>query len=76
MTSLCFLKAWTRTKDSENALSEKEACNQMLEHLRGIRHPEDENKSNGIPLAKFCPWAGALRHIALYTDYEPLKGKI
>lgn len=72
--SLCFLRAMAAYKRGEGNISEQEYHNHLLAHFQGARHPEDETPSNGAPLGKFEPWAGPLRELALYSEYEVVEG--
>jgi hypothetical protein len=74
--SMCFLKALAKFYAREGGTTAIEYHQQLLAHLAGVRHPEDNIPSISGTLRMLEPWAGCLREVALNTEYEPLQGRI
>lgn len=74
--SLCFQQAFARVRRGEDGFSQYEYHKQLLQHLKGIRHPSDGDISVALPLTKFEPWVASLREICLGETYDPLQGEL
>ena len=72
--SLCFLEALAKAHRSDTCISQQEYAHHLLQHFRGVRHPQDDLSSITDTLTKIEPWAAALREIILAHVYEPLEG--
>lgn len=71
---LCFVEAYEARHRTESPISQREYIQSIIEHLKGVTHPQDVSKSIEDQLGAIEPWVASLRDWCLSASFEPVKG--
>jgi hypothetical protein len=72
--SVCLIEAYEARHRIKNPISQHEYIWSILEHLKGVKHPEDVSKTVEDTLGVVEPWVASLRGWCLSASFEPVEG--